>query len=153
MHDFPQSYCGDNGEGHIVFMIAYIFTAYGYIYTYIYLQITAFKRNRNLKQLTGSNCIENGKVKRAKNTFTIGNCSKIPKSKNTENPNAILACRHVQQQGHNFNNHSKFIIIDELANTSSSKETLRERLLQRENFWIQKLKTLVPYGLNQELSK
>ena len=28
--------------------------------------ITAFKRNRNLKELIGSNCIENGKVKRAK---------------------------------------------------------------------------------------
>ena len=28
--------------------------------------ITAFKTNRNLKELIGSNCIENGKVKRAK---------------------------------------------------------------------------------------
>ena len=28
-----------------------------------------------MKELTGSNCIENGKVKQAKNTFTIGNCS------------------------------------------------------------------------------
>ena len=37
--------------------------------------IMAFKRNRNLKELTGSNCIENGKVKWAKNTFTIGKCS------------------------------------------------------------------------------
>ena len=35
----------------------------------------AFKRNRNLKELIGSNFIENGKVKRAKNTFTIGKCS------------------------------------------------------------------------------
>ena len=37
--------------------------------------ITAFKRNRNLKELLGSNCIENGKVKRAKNKFAIGKCS------------------------------------------------------------------------------
>ena len=37
--------------------------------------ITAFKRDRNLKELTGSNCIENGKVKRANNTFTISKCS------------------------------------------------------------------------------
>ena len=28
--------------------------------------ITAFKRNRNLKEIIGSNCIENGKVKRTK---------------------------------------------------------------------------------------
>ena len=34
-----------------------------------------FKRNRNLKKQIGSNCMENGKVKRAKNTFTIGKYS------------------------------------------------------------------------------
>ena len=33
--------------------------------------ITAFKRNRNLKELIGNNCIENGNVKQAKHTFTI----------------------------------------------------------------------------------
>ena len=37
--------------------------------------IMAFKRNRNLKELIRSNCIEHGKVKRAKNKFTIGKCS------------------------------------------------------------------------------
>ena len=31
-----------------------------------------------------------------------------------------------------------------------SKETLQEKLMIRENFWIQKRKTLVPFGLNQE---
>ena len=36
--------------------------------------ITAFKKNRNLKEPIGSNCIENGKVKRAKNTCTIRKC-------------------------------------------------------------------------------
>ena len=36
--------------------------------------ITAFKRNRNLKELIRSNCIENGKIKLAKNTFTIDKC-------------------------------------------------------------------------------
>ena len=73
--------------------------------------------------------------------------------KDTKDPNAMLACRHFQQQGHNFNSHAKYIIIDKLANASSSKDILRERLMQRENFWIKKLKTLVPLGLNQELSK
>ena len=37
--------------------------------------ITTFERNRNLKELIESNCIENGKVKRTKNIFTIGKCS------------------------------------------------------------------------------
>ena len=37
--------------------------------------ILAFKRNRNPKKIIGSNCIENGKVKRTKNIFTIAKCS------------------------------------------------------------------------------
>ena len=74
--------------------------------------------------------------------------------KDTKNPNKILACRHSQQQGHSFNNsHAKFIIIDKLVNTSSSKDILWKWLMQQENFWIQKLKTfgrslLIPCSLS-----
>ena len=68
-------------------------------------------------------------------------------------PNSILACKHFQEKEHNFNKHAKFIIIDKLVNLHGSKEALRELLVIRENFWIQKLKILVPFGLNQELSK
>ena len=50
--------------------------------------ITAFKRNKNLKELTGSNCIANGKVKREKNTFTVGKCSPCLKIVN-------LCCRQL----------------------------------------------------------
>ena len=73
--------------------------------------------------------------------------------KDTKKPNSILACKHFQEQEHNFNKHAKFIIIDKLVNLHSSKEALREILVIRENSWIQKLKTLVPFGLNQELSR
>ena len=73
--------------------------------------------------------------------------------KDSKGPSAILACRHSQQQGHNFNYYTKFIFMDKLVNTSSSKDILRDRLIQRENFWIQKLKALVPDGLNQEPGK
>ena len=51
-----------------------------------------------------------------------------------------------------FNKHAKFIIIDKLTNTTKSEDTLRQRLIERENFWIQKLETLHPEGLNQVLS-
>ena len=37
--------------------------------------ILAFKKNRNPKKIIGSNCIENGKVKRTKIIFTIAKCS------------------------------------------------------------------------------
>ena len=73
--------------------------------------------------------------------------------RNTKKPNFILTCNHFQEQGHNFNQHAKFITIDKLVNLHCSTEGLREMLVIRENFWIQKLKALVPFGLNQELSK
>ena len=53
--------------------------------------------------------------------------------KDTKKPNSILPCKHFQEQGHNFNKDAKLVI--------------------RESFCIQKLKTLVPFGLNQKLSK
>ena len=59
----------------------------------------------------------------------------------------ILAFKHFQQQGNNFNKHAKYIIIDKLVYLHGSKETLQELLVVRENFWIQKLKTLAPFGL------
>ena len=52
-----------------------------------------------------------------------------------------------------FSKHGKFIIIELLRNTNPTPiETVKLRLRERENFWIKKLKTLVPYGLNQELN-
>ena len=73
--------------------------------------------------------------------------------KDTKKPNSILACKHFQEKRQDFNKHSKFIIIDELVNLHGSKEAWREMLVRRENFWIQKLKTLDSFGLNQELIK
>ena len=59
--------------------------------------------------------------------------------KDTQKPNSILAC--------------KCIIIDKLVNLHGFKEALREMLVIRANFWIQKLKTLVSFEPNEKLSK
>ena len=55
--------------------------------------------------------------------------------KDFEDPKAILADKHFQKNGHRFNEHARFTIIDRLTNTNLDKEILRERLIQRENFW------------------
>ena len=73
--------------------------------------------------------------------------------KDTKKSNSILVCKHFQGKGHYFNKHAEFIIIDKLLNLHGSKEELQEMLVIDENFWIQKLKALVPFGRNQELSK
>ena len=72
--------------------------------------------------------------------------------KDVKDPKAILADKHFWKNGHSFNEHARFMIIDRLKKTNLEKEILRERLIQRKNFWIQKLETFYPKGLNQELS-
>ena len=68
-------------------------------------------------------------------------------------PNGIEACKHFNNNEHTFSKHGKFIIIEQLRNINTTPtETLKLRLKERENFWIKKLKTLTPYGLNQELN-
>ena len=71
--------------------------------------------------------------------------------KDVKNPNAIPACKHFNRHDHDFNNHGKIIIIEQLRNIrTTSTEKLKERLKQRENFWLMKLETLEPLGLNQD---
>ena len=76
--------------------------------------------------------------------------------KDVKDSNIKLACKHFQTIGHNFNKHAKFIIIVKLVNVNNVivklvnvnnvivklvnvnnvKDILRERIIQRENFWI-----------------
>ena len=51
--------------------------------------------------------------------------------KDMKNIDANMACKHFQQENHNFNKHAKFTIIDQLTNTSKFKETLSQRLIER----------------------
>ena len=50
--------------------------------------------------------------------------------------------------GNNFNAHTKLAIIEEAYNKSLSKLKIRSLLEHRENFWVLKLQTLSPQGLN-----
>ena len=74
---------------------------------------------------------------------------------NAYNPteDSIPACLHFHNNTHDFNRDAKFTIIEQLKNTEDKSEEQRETIiLQRENFWIKKLQTLTPHGLNQELN-
>ena len=59
--------------------------------------------------------------------------------------------KHFQMPGHNFNAHGKFAIIGEVCNKSLSLK-IRSLLEHREDFWILKLQTLSPQGLNISLN-
>ena len=60
--------------------------------------------------------------------------------------------KHFQMPAQNFNTHAKFAIIEEVYNKSLSKLKIRSLLEQREDFWILKLQTLSPQGLNISLN-
>ena len=53
---------------------------------------------------------------------------------------------------HNFNQHAKFILIEQLDNINIDKDLVTFRLKKREDFWILRLKTLQPDGVNAELN-
>ena len=73
--------------------------------------------------------------------------------KDTNNPKAIPACNHFKMHCHNFMKHAKFTQIEQSMEISNvRKDTLRLRLKRLEDFWIFKLETLAPKGLNQELN-
>ena len=61
--------------------------------------------------------------------------------------------KHFNNWNHVFDKHGKFILIKQLNNIKkTSTEVLKQRLKERENYWIKRLKTLTPFGLNQELN-
>ena len=67
-------------------------------------------------------------------------------------PDAITASRHFLGKNHDFDTHSKLILIEQIHHVDIDTEKIKERLKQRENFWILTLETLTPKGLNQELN-
>ena len=72
--------------------------------------------------------------------------------KDISNPKSIPADLHFRKSGDSFNLHAKFTLIEELSNIhTTDKDTLEFPLKRRKDFWFQKLETLAPKGLNQEL--
>ena len=63
-----------------------------------------------------------------------------------------LCDNHFQMPGHNFNTHANFTVIEEVCNKLLSKLEIRSLLQHREDFWILKLQTLSPQGLNISLN-
>ena len=65
----------------------------------------------------------------------------------------ICICVCVYSSLQTFQQAQKSIIIEQLRDIrTTSTEILKERVKQRETFWIMKLETLAPLGLNQDLN-
>ena len=72
--------------------------------------------------------------------------------KDIKNSHAIEACKHFNNCNNVFHEYGKFMLIEQLNNIkNTSREVIKPRLKDRQNYWIKRLKTLTPFGLNQEL--
>ena len=72
--------------------------------------------------------------------------------KDSKRVDAIPAIRHFNQSGHNFQRDVKFTVIEQIKNLNKEKQDKRKILENKEDFWILKLKTLQPNGLNDKLN-
>ena len=61
-----------------------------------------------------------------------------------------MACKHFNEQNHNFQ-HAEFTLIEETKKQRTTEKT-RTLLKRKDNLWVLKRKTLYSDGLNQDLN-
>ena len=106
---------------------------------------------------------------RSKNVLYLGHCAICPSRQyvgkseppahlrinshryDVHHPKGGAFDKHFLLPGHSFNEHARFTLIEQLKTTRSTLEN-RRILEQREDYWMLRLKTLAPHGLNAELN-
>ena len=82
-----------------------------------------------------------------------GTNRRINKYRNDSKKNdSIPVDKHFLEPGHDFDRDFKLIVIEEIGSQKLMKEQIRNTLLKREDFWIQKLTMLEPHGFNERLN-
>ena len=138
-------------------------------------------KNKCCRQLTSTKTFTSDQTKeefdirhllncRSKNCIYLGYCLKCPYNQyvgkseppanlrfNTHRHDVTSATglafdRHFDQPGHNFDHDARFILIEQITNHALSKADTRKILESREDYWMQKLRTLTPHGLNDRLT-
>ena len=108
---------------------------------------------------------------RSKNCIYLGFCLKCPyqqyvgKSEppahmrfnthrhDVKSPKGLAFDKHFNEPGHDYNHHARFILIEQVKQHHSLTAAENRRILEdREDFWMMKLKTLTPLGLNDRLN-
>ena len=58
---------------------------------------------------------------------------------------------HFALPGHNFNEHARFTLIEQVKNPGNKAEN-RRLLESREDYWMSRLRTVTPQGMNDRLN-
>ena len=66
--------------------------------------------------------------------------------------NTLSVSPHFRQADHSFNQDAKFTVIEQIKNNKLDPMKARRILEDHEDFWILRLKTLKPHGLNDKLN-
>ena len=68
-------------------------------------------------------------------------------------PTGLAFDKHFSTPGHSFDHDARFILLEQIKNYHSlSKAEIRSIMEHREDYWVRKLKTLSPEGLNDKLN-
>ena len=68
-------------------------------------------------------------------------------------PTGLSFDKHFSSSDHNFDHDAKFILLEQIKNYRSlPKDEIRAIMEHREDYWMLKLKTLAPMGLNDKLN-
>ena len=95
-------------------------------------------------------CKKHQYVGKAESTFNI-RLNNHRKDANKEK--SIPFDEHFRCANHNFTKHARFILIEQIKDMTKSKEAIRKILEDREDFWMKKLETITPNGLNIQLNQ
>ena len=60
--------------------------------------------------------------------------------------------KHFALPGHDFNKHARFTLIEQINDRNMSKSETRRLLEDREDYWMTRLRTLQPEGMNDHLN-
>ena len=72
--------------------------------------------------------------------------------KDFNNQNTPQADQYFKLPNQNFNQNVRFTLNEQLDNVNVDKDLATPWLKNHEDFWIENLKTLHPYGLNTEFN-
>ena len=108
---------------------------------------------------------------RSKNVIYLGFCNKCPGTQyvgkseppvnlrinthrhDVKSPNGGAFDKHFNQPGHDYNKNARFILIEQIRNQNTMKKmNIRKLLEEREDYWMSKLQTVTPKGLNDHLN-